>query len=55
MPSIPSSASLTGSRMLDSVRTFSRIFPTTVPLKRFAFSLGQSQAPLPRFIKDWQT
>ncbi len=41
--------------MLDSVRTFARIFPTTISSNLRAFSLGQSQAPLPLFINDWQT
>ena len=55
MPSISSSTSFTNSRMLDSVSTFSRILPTTNSSKRLALSLGASQAPLPRFITDWQT
>ena len=41
--------------MLLSVSTFSRILPTTCSSKRRALSLGASQAPLPRFITDWQT
>ncbi len=55
MPSISSSTSFTSSRMLDSVSTFSRIFPTTISSKRRALSLGVSQASLPRFMMDWQT
>ncbi|MDE2780744.1 MAG: hypothetical protein OXI91_13875 [Chloroflexota bacterium] len=55
MPSISSSTSLTSSLMLDSVRMLSRILPTTISSNLRAFSLGQSQAPLPRFIRDWQT
>ena len=54
-PSISSPTSFTNSRMLDSVSTFSRILPTTISSKRRAFSRGALQAPLPRFITDWQT
>ncbi|MDE2682750.1 MAG: hypothetical protein OXI54_01185 [Chloroflexota bacterium] len=55
MPSISSSTSLTSSRMFDSVRMLSLILSTTISSKRRALSRGQSQAPLPRFINDWQT
>ena len=41
--------------MLDSVRTFSLISWTMSFSKDLALSLGASQAPLPRFIRDWQT
>ena len=54
-PSSSSSTILTKSLMLDSVSTFSRILPTTISSKRRALSLGASQAPLPRFMTDWQT
>ena len=41
--------------MLPSVRMLERILPTTSSSKRRALSLGESQAPLPRFMRDWQT
>ena len=41
--------------MLLSVRMLSRICSTIIPSNFLALSLGASQAPLPCFIKDWQT
>ena len=54
-PSISSSTSLTSSLTLLSVRMLERICPTTNSSKRLALSLGVLQAPLPRFMIDWQT
>ena len=54
-PSISSSTTLTRLVMLLSVRMLERIFSTTSSSKRRAFSLGESQAPLPCLIRDWQT
>ena len=55
IPSISSSTTLTNCVMLLSVRMLSRIRSTTSSSKRRAFSLGESQAPLPCLIRDWQT
>ena len=55
IPSISSSTSFTRSRMLDSVSTFSRIWPMINPSKLLALSLGVSQAPLPFLSREWQT
>ena len=41
--------------MLPSVRMLHRIWLTTSFSKRRALSLGVLQAPLPRFMIDWQT
>ena len=51
----PRPAASPGLGWLDSVRTFSLISPTMSCSKDLALSLGESQAPLPRFIRDWQT
>ena len=55
IPSISSSTSFTSALMLDSVRTLSRSLLTTISSKLLALSLGVAQAPLPRFMMDWQT
>ena len=55
IPSISSSTTLTRLAMLLSVRMLERIFSTTSSSKRRALSLGESQAPLPCLIRDWQT
>ena len=54
-PSISSSSSLTRSRMLDSVSTFSLISLTMSFSKFLALSLGVLQVPLPRLSREWQT
>ena len=54
-PSISSSTTFTSSVMLPSVRMLERIFSTTSSSKRRALSLGESQAPLPCLMRDWQT
>ena len=55
MPSISSSTSFTRSRMLDSVRMFSRRLSMMSFSKFLAFSLGVSQVPLPCLSREWQT
>ena len=47
--------SLTSSRMLLSVRMFSRIESMIIRSNRLELSLGVSQAPCPRFSREWQT
>ena len=54
-PSISLSTGRTRSRMLDSVRMYSRIWSMVSRSKRFALRRGVSQVPLPRFSRDWQT
>ena len=54
-PSISSPTIFTKSRMLLSVRMFSRILLTINPSKRLELSLGVLQVPLPFLIRDWQT
>ena len=52
-PSISSSSMRTRSRMLDSVRMWSRSCPMIVSSKRFALSRGVAQASLPVLMSDW--
>ena len=41
--------------MLPGVRMLEQILSTTISSKLRAFSLGELQASLPRFMIDWQT
>ena len=54
-PSISSSTIFTRSRMLLSVRMFSRMLPTIRLSKFLELSLGVSQVPLPFLSSEWQT
>ncbi len=54
-PSISSSTIFTRSRMLLSVRMFSRMVDTIRLSNFFELSLGVLQVPLPFFSREWQT